>query len=231
VAPFAGIISEVLAETGQYVRVGDPLLRITNMTHVELPVPIKLSDYAKLAPLLRNGEFPPVRLARDVSATAEWTGRLTRTAPKADEQNRTIQVFVEVDNQEQPMPLLPGTFVHARIEGPLLENVFAIPRDAIIKNHVLIAKVEGDSPVLQKRIEPIETLQNLAILYSGLDEGDQLILTNLDVLYREPSAKIPPQDARKQVLSINRRHDLPEFLENQRQALVTILDCSENSQP
>ena len=225
-APFAGIISEVFAETGQYVRVGDPLIRITNTNLVEIPVSIKLSDYAKLAPLLRAGEFPSVKLARDVTATAEWTGRLARIAPKADEQNRTIEVFVEVDNEKQSTPLLPGTFVQARIEGPALENVFAVPRDAIINNHILIVKADGSAPVLQKRIEPIDTLQNLAILDSGLDDGDQLILTNLDVLYRDPSKTIALSDTEDRVLSINQKHDLPEFLESQTQALITIQDCA-----
>ncbi len=225
--PFAGVISQVFAETGQYVRVGDPLLRITNTDFVEIPIPIKLSDYAKLAPLVRQGKFPLVQLAKDVSQPAEWSGRLTRTAPKADRDNRTIEVYVEVENAKQSTPLLPGTFVQARIEGPLLKNVFAIPRDAIINDHVLIATKKANAPLLQKHIKPIETLQNLAVLDAGLQEGEQLILTNLDVLYREPSEAVSSKTAANSTLSINRRHDLREFLDEQNQSLIAILKCND----
>ncbi len=224
--PFSGTISEVLVEAGQYVRVGDPLLRITNTNAVEIPIPIKLSDYAKLSPLLQKGDFPRVQLATDVNAAPTWTGRLTRTAPKADRENRTIEIYVEVENGQQKTPLLAGTFLHARIEGPALANVFAIPRDALINNHVLIATDNADSPVVQKRIVPIETLQSLAIIDQGLAEGDQLILTNLDVLYRDPVELSSANPTKPPALMINQKHFLPEFLESQTQSLVTIIKCA-----
>ncbi len=227
VPPFSGRISEVLVETGQYVRVGDPLLKITNINAVEIPVSITLSDYDKLAPLLRDGETPVVRLAMDVSEKPQWTGLLTRTAPKADRENRTIEVYVEVDNMQQIKPLLPGTFVQAQIEGPVLKRVFAIPRETIINNHVLIAGAGKQTALEQKRIQPDQTLQNLAILSSDLKEGDQLILTNLDVLYRDPRETAAGMEEPR-TLSIIKKHTLNEFLKQQDQALVTVLDCAEN---
>ncbi len=224
-APFAGVVSEVFAETGQYVRVGDPLVKITNTQLVEIPVPIKLSDYAKLSPLLDGGQSPQVDLAASVSNAAQWTGRLTRTAPKADVENRTIEVYVEVDNAEQSRPLLPGTFVHARMEGPVLEEVFAIPRDAIIGGHVLIARPGTNPPVVQQQIEPRETLETLALLDGGVKEGDQLILTNLDVLYRDPSEIREAVHEAGRTLSINRTQTLEDLLNTQKLHLVQILDA------
>lgn len=224
--PFPGIVSEVFVETGDYVRVGDPLVRITNTSSVEIPIPLKLSNYAKLLPLLKQGQSPEVKLATDVRRAPQWTGRLTRTAPKADQDNRTIEVYVEVDNAKQATPLLPGTFVHARIAGPTLERVFAVPRDAIINNHVLIVRPNEDSPVVQQRIEPADTLQNLAILNTGLKDGDQLILTNLDVLYRDPAERQLQTTEEKRSLTINREHNLKEFLTDQDQVFIKIQDCN-----
>ncbi|MCA9067548.1 MAG: hypothetical protein KDA84_01405, partial [Planctomycetaceae bacterium] len=138
---------------------------------------------------------------------------------------RTIEVYVEVDNQKQTTPLLPGTFVHARIEGPVLERVFAIPRDAIINNHILLAKSEIDSPVTQQQIEPLDTLENLAILKAGLKDGDQLILTNLDVLYRDPADKQLPNPDEQRSLTINHETNLKEFLREEDQIFIKIQDC------
>lgn len=223
--PFSGVVSEVFVETGDYVRMGDPLVRITNNSSVEIPVPLKLTDYAKLLPLLKKGQSPEVKLATDVTRPAEWTGRLTRTAPKADQNNRTIEVYVEVENDKQTTPLLPGTFVHARIEGPVLERVFAIPRDAIINDHVLLARPDEDSPVVQQPIEPSDTLQNLAILKTGLKDGDRLILTNLDVLYRDPAEIHSQSQGEKRTLTINQTHDLNAFLKEEDQVFIKIQDC------
>jgi hypothetical protein len=60
-------------------------------------------------------------------------------------------------------------------------------------------------------------------------EGDQLILTKLDVLYRDPSETISAEESQGRQLAINQTHDLPEFLDDQKQSLITILDCAGNS--
>ena len=59
----------------------------------------------------------------------------------------------------------------------------------------------------------------------GLKEGDQLILTNLDVLYRDPSEKLAAPEEANRTLSINRRHTLEDVLDAQELNLVQILDC------
>jgi hypothetical protein len=77
--------------------------------------------------------------------------------------------------------MLPGTFVFARIEGPVYKRneCFAIPRDAIFQGGVFVA--EGGIAKARK-IEIAETLQSFALVTSGLEHDDQIVLTNLDVL-------------------------------------------------
>lgn len=47
--PFAGVISEVRVEQGQYVKPGDPLIRLTDPLRVEIPLSLTLSDYLDIA--------------------------------------------------------------------------------------------------------------------------------------------------------------------------------------
>jgi len=178
--PFEGILGEVLVGQGQYVGVGEPLVKLIDKTKVEIPVPVTLRDYAKIAAKVRAGEQPRVELAENETAPARWIGHVVRVAPEADERTRTVNVFVHVENTEQPVPLLPGTFVHARIDGPILNQTLVVPRDAIVGGKVFAAsrgRATGQTVVVER------TLQSLAIIKGGVQPGDHLILTNLDIIH------------------------------------------------
>ena len=235
-APFDGQLSSVSVELGQYVRAGDAIAEITDLDHIEVPVALSQSQFARVEPLLlaaqRDGavSFPIVHLAENETDEAIWTGRLVRAAPVANTDTRTVDVFVEVDNGEQPQPLLPGTFVHARIEGPVLKDALMVPRDAIVSGGVFvtgpipddygkppepsdasetaapggrpsapqptfeIADIPEGAQVAQKRpIEVGRTVQTFAIIESGLEPGDEVVITNLDRLV-DGKTLIRPQD-------------------------------------
>jgi RND family efflux transporter MFP subunit len=179
--PFDGFLSEIFVELGQYVRAGDPLVRLTDLSQVEIPLSLTMHQYAKLKPALDRGESPLATLAHHRGASARWSGRVVRVSPEANERTRTVSAFVVVDNKNQEVPLLPGTFVFARIEGPRYrpDELLAIPRDALFRNRVFVA--EGDF-ARERQVEVVETLQSFALVQSGLANRDRIVLTNLDVL-------------------------------------------------
>ncbi|NOX55107.1 MAG: efflux RND transporter periplasmic adaptor subunit [Planctomycetes bacterium] len=226
--PFSGIISEVFVEVGKVVRPGDPLFRLTDITQVEVPVALSLSDYAKLAKRIKEGDFPYVELAENETAPARWVGELTRAAPEADETTRTIQVYVEVDNRKQSTPLLPGAFVHARIDGPVLKSVMLVPRDALTEDGVFVAvprRPDDLSGPVVARKRPIvirRTLQSFAILDSKqtpLQPGDQVILTNLDILQDEAEVRVQS------------RRTLKDELRRQRVPVAKLIAATEEISP
>lgn len=182
--PFSGVLSDVYVEKGQYVQPGTPLFHITRLDVVEIEIPLHARDFARIARLLVMGGSPRVQLAENETANAEWEGRVVRAAPRADPQTRTISVFVEVNNHEYALPLRPGTFVQARIEGPELAESVVVPREAIVgsapgRGRVFLAE---DGRAAERLVTISRQLEGLAFISSGLVEGDELILTNLDVL-------------------------------------------------
>ncbi|MGH7127246.1 MAG: efflux RND transporter periplasmic adaptor subunit [Planctomycetaceae bacterium] len=214
--PFSGQLSEVSVELGQYVGMGDPLVRLVDLSRIEVPVAITLEDFAKIGPSLAAGRFPPATLTRgEWTGTGElvterWTGPVERAAPTVDEATRTVKVYIVVENSERgdtprlgpaSSLLMPGTFVHVRIDGPLLADAIVVPRDAIVRGRVFVAE-EG-------RAEPHEvavgqTLGTLAVIESGLQPGDEVILTNLDVIHE--GAKVNVQSRRALESEIEGRH-------------------------
>ncbi len=183
VAPFPGKISEVMVEQGQYVRVGDPLIRLTDTSRVEIPVAVTLADHSRLSRAVVRENWPLVDLAVNQTAAPRWRGQIRRVAPEIDELTRTAMVYVEVENEGSDDPLLPGTFVHARVEGPLMRQSIVVPRDALLGDQAII--VGPDDRAEMRNVEVERVLQSLAVIRSGLDEGEQVIMTNLDVLRSE----------------------------------------------
>jgi RND family efflux transporter MFP subunit len=178
--PFDGSISEVFVEKGQYVRAGEPLVRLTDVSKVEIPVSLSFDDFLQLSDVIAAGDRPHAALSEHETAESRWTGRVVRSSPEADSQSRTVQVFVEVENREESHRLLPGAFVHSRIEGQTHKGVILIPREAIIDGAVYVVKEDG---VVERRIVSLgRRLQSLVIVKEGLNTNDRVILTNLDIV-------------------------------------------------
>lgn len=183
-APFSGVLTEVHVEKGQYVQPGTPLYRVTRINAVEIPVPLHPLDFARVAELVLAGEQPAVALAENEVASKRWTGRVVRISPEADPSTRTIDVFVEVSNEDVEVPLLPGSFVQARIAGPVLNDVIVIPRDAVMGNRDESARVfvARDGKAVEVPVEVSRRLEGQAFISAGLEPGDRVVMTNLDAL-------------------------------------------------
>lgn len=181
--PFSGTISQVMVEKGQYVQPGTLLFRLTQTDRVEIAVPLHPLDFARVAKLVLQGRQPRVLLAENEISPDRWEGRVVRIAPEADPGTRTIDVFIEVDNTGISTPLLPGMFVQVRIEGPVIPAATVIPREAVLEvgsaSNVFVVKEQRAESVA---VQISRRLEGMAFVTSGLAPGDQVILTNLDVL-------------------------------------------------
>ncbi len=224
VAPFGGVLGDVHVEQGQYVRPGDALVRLVDDSRIEIPVSLTATAYERVRGLLESGSGPLVELATEETGESSWSGRVVRLAPEVDERTRTGRAFVLVDNHKQSRPLVPGTFVHARISGQVIARAVVIPRDAIAVDNqgrqfvwvVKPAAVEMESSVLEgvskevgsREVRSIErrilvdgtgsritTLETLALVEAGVLKEDELIvLTNLDVLSDGSLVSLPGAD-------------------------------------
>jgi multidrug efflux pump subunit AcrA (membrane-fusion protein) len=178
--PFGGVLSEVLVEQGQYVRAGEPLLRLTSVTQVEVPISLSFDDFLQLDKVLAVGGKPAVALSENETAESRWNGFVVRASPEADSISRTVQVFVEINNTNEASRLLPGTFVHARIDGDIYNGKLLIPREAVLDSQVFV--VDADNVTRRRRIRTGRRLHSMVVVEIGLAPGDRIATTNLDIL-------------------------------------------------
>jgi RND family efflux transporter MFP subunit len=229
---FPGVISEAYVELGQYVRPGEPLVRITDPNRVEVSLVLTLSDFTELRE--RADADPGLRVAlseNEVSDPRWFSDPLTslREAPEADERTRTVKVYTTIDNSRQSVPLLPGTFVHARIPGGVSRQALVVPREAVLDDRIFVAVPEPgrDSSnaaagpqawfarAERRSIRAVRTLQSLTIVADGLRPGEWIVVSNLDVIH---------EGARLKIESSGGLRTLPDVLGELRTPQVRVLE-------
>lgn len=173
VAPFAGRIEQIEVEIGEQVQPAQRLVRLLDPRQIEVPIELPVSQ----RDAVRVGAG--VRLMLESHPQAEWTGRIRRIAPSADERLRTFALYVIVSNTEQPAPLMPGMFVRARIDGPQLSDALLVPRGAVRQQRVFICE---DGRALQRDVRVRHDVLDQTVI-DGLEPGQIVITSNLDVLY------------------------------------------------
>ena len=188
-SPIAGVIQSVNADKGDWVALGTPIARIIDLSQLEIPVrlPASAIRWIRLGDEIQLWQGDPIGEPNQI-------GVITRIAPEADTANRTITVFVEVEQDPNAGDRLsPGRFVLGRVRSPDDEPRFVVPRRAIQGNRVMIA-VPQDSGAYRIEVRPVTTAYSIegkiesldpnedqwTVITSGLSRGDLVVVSLLD---------------------------------------------------
>jgi Cu(I)/Ag(I) efflux system membrane fusion protein len=110
-APQGGTVVEKLAVEGIYVKAGDPIYRIAELSTIWLMLKLFPEDAA----LIRFGQRVEATLQSLPGQT--FIGRVAFIDPTVDVDNRTVDVRVELSNEKGQ--LRPGDYAEARIGLPI----------------------------------------------------------------------------------------------------------------
>ncbi|MDG2502541.1 MAG: efflux RND transporter periplasmic adaptor subunit [Porticoccaceae bacterium] len=188
-APYTGIVSAKSVDVGQYVTVGTPLGKTFAIDFVEVRLPLTDKDLSMMADIgfFSAATAPTVVLSATVGGEqVDWTGTLVRSEGVVNELNRSQYVVVQVvdpygigANPSSP-PLLVGTFVRAALAGKQLDNVFKVPRHAMLEGSK-VALVDAQSRL---RLTPVESQfgnEDFYFVSAGMTDGDELIVSALGI--------------------------------------------------
>ncbi|GJM26029.1 MAG: hypothetical protein DHS20C16_24440 [Phycisphaerae bacterium] len=180
-APFDGQIDSISVDVGDRAQMGTPMLDMLNLDRIEIPIelPVSTRDQATVG--------ARVELYVESMPKVHWEGTVARIAPSADVFNRTYRVYVEVDNRRQEMPLLPGYFVKAAVDGDLLMTALIVPRHAVVDGKVFVA---NGHKAHFREVEILRFLEDDAVLAGDVNPGDLIITSNLDILYDDAPIRI-----------------------------------------
>ena len=188
-APYAGMVSEKMADIGQFVATGSKLGEIFAIDYAEVRLPMTKRDMAKLnLEALAGGQASStVTLTASVGgADLQWDALLVRSEGVVDQRNRAQYLIAQLDdpynirNSRQNPALLMGTFVRATIAGKQLEKVFAVPRHALLEGDN-VAAVDKDNRLRLKKVEKIFGDDQFYYITNGLEEGVEIIVSAVGI--------------------------------------------------
>jgi len=197
-APYTGMVAVKSVDIGQYVTVGARLGETFAIDFAEVRLPLTKRDLSMMnsfASADKDQHLSIILHGSNDGNETQWPATLVRSEGVISELNRALYAVARVDdpykkhrsedsgeagNAAVSPPLLMGTFVTATIGGKTLDNTFAIPRHALLEGNK-VALVDADQRLQLKVVEPIFGDQRFHYVTTGLQEGDQLVISALGV--------------------------------------------------
>ena len=190
--PFDALIISEKVDLGQYMVTGQPVAVAYGIESVEIKLPLEDEELAWFDIFENsdalNGGKPLTGKTRAVvkadfaGAEHTWNGYVKRTTGQVDKMSRMIFVVVEVpkpfEQSNGRPPLLPGIFAEVLIEGKILKNAVAVPRDAIHDGNKVW--VVNDSRLHVQSLGIVRADKDFAYTTSSVKEGALIVISSLD---------------------------------------------------
>ena len=187
-APIAGRAGQMRVLEGALVGQGEATL----LTTVEQIDPMFVffdqpaSDFEKLQRAqasgnvtLAQGNLAEIRLVRDDGSLYDEKGTLDFSDYSVNPTTGAVAFRGRLANPSRV--LLPGMYVNVRLTVGTINKGFRVPQLAVLRDgqgpYVLVAGADG--MIAQKRVETVSVVNNDWIISSGLADGDQVIVDNL----------------------------------------------------
>lgn len=172
-ANVSGTVSEKLVAQGDYIKQGQPLLKIANLNTVWANFDV----YENQIDLFKKGQ--DITITTNTSANKEFKGNVDFIDPVLDTRTRTIKLRVVLNNKSDVFK--PGQFVEGKIKGITSNKgqVLAIPSTAVLwtgERSVVYVKPNPDQPVFEMREITLgnQIGDNYEVL-EGLNNGDEIV--------------------------------------------------------
>jgi membrane fusion protein, multidrug efflux system len=186
-APYAGMVSLKSVDVGQYVTTGSRLGETFAIDFVEVRLPLTEKDLSQMEAMSFQNSDAVNTVALSGSANgnpASWSAVIVRSEGVVNELNRSQYVVARISNPyklNQTLtasmpPLLVGTFVTAKLKGKTLDNVFKVPRSALLQGSK-VAVVDDMQRLQINSVNVVFSDEDYYYVSMGLKEGAEVIVS------------------------------------------------------
>ncbi len=134
-APFDAVVVSRAIAPGSYIQAGGTVATLYSTDRVDVTLALPPGDWQSLpdARALATGSWAVTLFGVDGGGT--WSGYVLRADRHVSDETRLRSLVVAVDAPlEQTPPLLPGTFVEARLDGQAVAGLWSLPGSALSQN-------------------------------------------------------------------------------------------------
>ena len=177
-APFDGIVADLKGEIGEVVSPSPPAVPIPPVydvidpTSIYISAPLDEVDAGKVSPGL------PARVTLDPYPGRSFAGSVIRVAPYVqdyEQQNRTLEIEVDLQDAEFSRGLLPGTSADVEVVLRRADDVLRVPSFALLEGDRVLVFNAGHLVA-----RPVTVgLRNweYAEVQEGVQEGDPVVVS------------------------------------------------------
>ncbi|NET75247.1 efflux RND transporter periplasmic adaptor subunit [Okeania hirsuta] len=192
VAPFAGIVGNMIVKMGDFVTDNDTITTVTanQVLEINLPIPLERRGDLKLGlPVeIKNSEEKPVGM-----------GKVSFISPTVSSDSQTILVKADVDNSAGK--LRDGQFVRVNVIWDRRQTV-VVPMTAVgfqgEERFVYLLEGAGEEQKAKRQIIELGLVKgDVTEVVSGLQSGDKLIVSGVQKLKDGSAVKLLNSDKGK----------------------------------
>ena len=179
-APFAGVVARRLAEEGEWVNTGTPVLELVGTKSLRLDLRVPQEHY----PNIDSNTRVSVRL--DAMPSRSIDGYISAKVPLTDTSSRTFLLRVQLVDGEQGVT--PGMSAQARLRIPAAERVLTVPRDAVVRDAYgasrvwVLTDVDGAPVATQHTVQVGRSFEGNTELRNGLAPGARVVIRGNETL-------------------------------------------------
>lgn len=173
-SPIDGIVTDILETRGTVPEAGDPLVRVSDLSRLQVLLQVSPSRARELA-LGQQAELPDYDLE----------GRVTRIALQADPATRLLEVELTLpgapaNSSQSSQMIVPGSLVTARIVVGRRQQTLLVPRAAVREGVVWVVDTDG---VAHRRDVTIGLQGDESVeVVTGVTEGEQVVVAGASLL-------------------------------------------------
>ncbi|MDX1420518.1 MAG: efflux RND transporter periplasmic adaptor subunit [Rubricoccaceae bacterium] len=172
VAPFGGTVEAQLAERGEVVGPGVPVARLVSSGGllIEAGMPERYAGEVEVG--------TPVRIVPTAYEGEPIGGRVSFVGRAVNPQSRTFPIRVTLQSAE--VPLRPEMVVALEVSRAVLEDVIALPLQAIVRDErgpgvLVVSESEGATVAERRAVDLGPSSNGLTVIEAGLAAGDLVI--------------------------------------------------------
>lgn len=180
-APFAGVVAAKLAETGEWVQRGTPVLELIDLDSLRIDVQVPQERHAEL----RAGAS--YQLLPDVAGAQPVPAQVQALLPVIDPSARTF--LLRLRPQAGDQALLAGGSTRVEIALPAREPALAVSRDALLRrpdgSHTLFVIERGEAGGWVARERSVRVLRDAGTqvaIAEGLNADDRVVVRGNEAL-------------------------------------------------
>ncbi len=182
-APYDGVVTQRMAETGSYVRVGDPVVYLIADGTLEIEADVPSTRVVGLRPGLK--------VAFELDNGQNFEAKVRAVLPSENPLTRTRMVRFEPDFSRNRERLADAQSVIVQIPVGIQRDILSVHKDAIIKrgNESIVFVVSGEKAV-SRVIKLGEAAGGRIEVLAGLKRGEQVVVRGNERLRGGASVRI-----------------------------------------